>query len=324
MNPLLEIQDLKTYFDTRDGTVRAVDGVSLRLREGETLGVVGESGCGKTVLALSVMRLVPVPPGRYAGGRILFQDRDLLSLEERDMRAVRGGEISMIFQEPMTSLNPVLTVGDQVAEVLRLHRGLSRRETDREVLELFRLVRIPSPRERVDNYPHQMSGGMRQRVMIAMALACRPRLMLADEPTTALDVTVQAQIIDLIGKLKEETGTSVMLITHDLGVVAESADHAAIMYAGQIVEQGKVRGLFARPGHPYTRGLMASVPRLALAGEGKGFLPTIAGTVPDLFALPPGCRFQDRCPGAEGRCLEEEPPLEEREEGHFVRCWREP
>ncbi|HOP36470.1 MAG TPA: ABC transporter ATP-binding protein, partial [Syntrophales bacterium] len=233
MNPLLEIQDLKTYFDTRDGTVRAVDGVSLRLREGETLGVVGESGCGKTVLALSVMRLVPVPPGRYAGGRILFQDRDLLSLEERDMRAVRGGEISMIFQEPMTSLNPVLTVGDQVAEVLRLHRGLSRKETDREVLELFRLVRIPSPRERVDNYPHQMSGGMRQRVMIAMALACRPRLMLADEPTTALDVTVQAQIIDLIGKLKEETGTSVMLITHDLGVVAESADHAAIMYAGQ-------------------------------------------------------------------------------------------
>ena len=322
MNPLLEIQDLKTYFDTRDGTVRAVDGVSLRLREGETLGVVGESGCGKTVLALSVMRLVPVPPGRYAGGRILFQDRDLLSLEERDMRAVRGGEISIIFQEPMTSLNPVLTVGDQVAEVLRLHRGLSRRETDREVLELFRLVRIPSPRERVSNYPHQMSGGMRQRVMIAMALACRPRLMLADEPTTALDVTVQAQILDLVGKLKEETGTSVLLITHDLGVVAESAEHAAIMYAGRIVEYGTVRSLYARPFHPYTAGLLASVPRMSVGGKSR--LSVIPGTVPDLFDLPPGCRFRDRCPGPLRRCGEEEPELAELEEGHFVSCWREP
>ena len=323
MNPILEIQDLKTFFDTRDGTVRAVDGVSLRLNGGDTLGVVGESGCGKTVLSLSVMRLVPVPPGRYAGGRILFEGRDLLSLEEREMRAVRGKDISMIFQEPMTSLNPVLTVGDQVAEVLSLHRGMSRKEALREVLEMFRLVRIPSPGERLGNYPHQMSGGMRQRIMIAMALACRPRLMLADEPTTALDVTVQAQILDLIRKLKEETGTSVVLITHDLGIVAESADHAAVMYAGQIVEYGTVRRIFARPLHPYTRGLMASVPRLSPAGDRKGLLPAIAGTVPDLFDLPAGCRFRDRCPDALNNCREEEPRLVEREEGHFVRCWRE-
>jgi len=323
MDPILEIQDLKTFFDTRDGTVRAVDGVTLRLNKGDTLGVVGESGCGKTVLSLSIMRLVPVPPGRYAGGRILFEGRDLLSLEEREMRAVRGKDISMIFQEPMTSLNPVLAVGDQVAEVLRLHRGMSRKEALREVLELFRLVRIPSPDERIGNYPHQMSGGMRQRVMIAMALACRPRLMLADEPTTALDVTVQAQILDLIRKLKEETGTSVVLITHDLGIVAESADRAAVMYAGQIVEYGTVRRLFARPLHPYTRGLMASVPRLAPAGEGKGVLPAIAGSVPDLFDLPAGCRFRERCAGALRECGEEEPRLVEREEGHFVRCRRE-
>jgi len=323
MDPILEIQDLKTFFDTRDGTVRAVDGVTLRLNKGDTLGVVGESGCGKTVLSLSIMRLVPVPPGRYAGGRILFEGRDLLSLEEREMRAIRGKDISMIFQEPMTSLNPVLAVGDQVAEVLRLHRGMSRKEALREVLELFRLVRIPSPDERIGNYPHQMSGGMRQRVMIAMALACRPRLMLADEPTTALDVTVQAQILDLIRKLKEETGTSVVLITHDLGIVAESADRAAVMYAGQIVEYGTVRRLFARPLHPYTRGLMASVPRLAPAGEGKGVLPAIAGSVPDLFDLPAGCRFRERCAGALRECGEEEPRLVEREEGHFVRCRRE-
>ncbi|HQQ28426.1 MAG TPA: ABC transporter ATP-binding protein [Syntrophales bacterium] len=322
MEPLLEIRDLKTYFDTREGTVRAVDGVSLSLGRGDTLGVVGESGCGKTVLSLSVMRLVPVPPGRYAGGRILFEGRDLLELDEKRMRDIRGKDISMIFQEPMTALNPVLSVGDQIGEVFRVHRGMSRKEALREALEMLRLVRIPSPEERLSDYPHQLSGGMRQRVMIAMALACRPRLMLADEPTTALDVTVQAQILDLVGKLKEETGTSVLLITHDLGVVAESAEHAAIMYAGRIVEYGTVRSLYARPFHPYTAGLLASVPRMSVGGKSR--LSVIPGTVPDLFDLPPGCRFRDRCPGPLRRCGEEEPELAELEEGHFVSCWREP
>ncbi len=322
MEPLLEIRDLKTYFDTREGIVRAVDGVSLSLARGDTLGVVGESGCGKTVLSLSVMRLVPVPPGRYAGGRILFEGRDLLELDEKRMRDIRGKDISMIFQEPMTALNPVLSVGDQIGEVFRVHQGMSRKEALREALEMLRLVRIPSPEERLSDYPHQLSGGMRQRVMIAMALACRPRLMLADEPTTALDVTVQAQILDLVGKLKEETGTSVLLITHDLGVVAESAEHAAIMYAGRIVEYGTVRSLYARPFHPYTAGLLASVPRIA--GGGKSRLSVIPGTVPDLFDLPPGCRFRDRCPSPLRRCGEEEPELVELEEGHFVSCWREP
>ncbi|HQB30692.1 MAG TPA: ABC transporter ATP-binding protein [Syntrophales bacterium] len=322
MEPLLEIRDLKTYFDTREGTVRAVDGVSLSLGRGDTLGVVGESGCGKTVLSLSVMRLVPVPPGRYAGGRILFEGRDLLELDEKRMRDIRGKDISMIFQEPMTALNPVLSVGDQIGEVFRVHRGMSRKEALREALEMLRLVRIPSPEERLSDYPHQLSGGMRQRVMIAMALACRPRLMLADEPTTALDVTIQAQILDLVGKLKEETGTSVLLITHDLGVVAESAEHAAIMYAGRIVEYGTVRSLYARPFHPYTAGLLASVPRMSVGGKSR--LSVIPGTVPDLFDLPPGCRFRDRCPGPLRRCGEEEPELAELEEGHFVSCWREP
>jgi oligopeptide/dipeptide ABC transporter ATP-binding protein len=322
MEPLLEIRDLKTYFDTREGTVRAVDGVSLSIGRGDTLGVVGESGCGKTVLSLSIMRLVPVPPGRYAGGRILFEGRDLLALGEKQMRDIRGKDISMIFQEPMTALNPVLSVGDQIGEVFRVHRGMSRKEALREALEMLRLVRIPSPEERLSDYPHQLSGGMRQRVMIAMALACRPRLMLADEPTTALDVTVQAQILDLVGKLKEETGTSVLLITHDLGVVAESAEHAAIMYAGRIVEYGTVRSLYARPFHPYTAGLMASVPRVAESGKSR--LSVIPGTVPDLFDLPPGCRFRDRCPSPLRRCGEEEPELAELEAGHFARCWREP
>jgi oligopeptide/dipeptide ABC transporter ATP-binding protein len=322
MEPLLEIRDLKTYFDTREGTVRAVDGVSLSIGRGDTLGVVGEAGCGKTVLSLSIMRLVPVPPGRYAGGRILFEGRDLLALGEKQMRDIRGKDISMIFQEPMTALNPVLSVGDQIGEVFRVHRGMSRKEALREALEMLRLVRIPSPEERLSDYPHQLSGGMRQRVMIAMALACRPRLMLADEPTTALDVTVQAQILDLVGKLKEETGTSVLLITHDLGVVAESAEHAAIMYAGRIVEYGTVRSLYARPFHPYTAGLMASVPRVAESGKSR--LSVIPGTVPDLFDLPPGCRFRDRCPSPLRRCGEEEPELAELEAGHFARCWREP
>lgn len=322
MEPLLEIQDLKTYFDTRDGVVRAVDGVSIRLGRGDTLGIVGESGCGKTVLSLSIMRLVQVPPGKYAGGKILFEGRDLLGLDEEQMRAIRGRDISMIFQEPMTALNPVLSVGDQIGEVFRVHRGMSRKEALREALEMLRTVRIPSAEERISDYPHQMSGGMRQRVMIAMALACRPRLMLADEPTTALDVTVQAQILDLVSKLKEETGTSVILITHDLGIVAESADYAAIMYAGRIVEYGTVRSLYARPFHPYTAGLLASVP--SVARFGKSALPVIPGTVPDLFDLPAGCRFRDRCPVALGRCGEEDPELVEREEGHFVRCWREP
>jgi peptide/nickel transport system ATP-binding protein len=311
--PLLSVQDLKTAFHTDEGTVRAVDGVSFDLRDGQTLGIVGESGCGKSVTSLSIMRLVPDPPGVIERGRILFQGGDLLKLSEREMRRLRGNRISMIFQEPMTSLNPVHRVGRQIAEAVRLHRGVSRKEARERAVEMLDLVGIPAPRERVDAYPHELSGGMRQRVVIAMALACEPKLLIADEPTTALDVTIQAQILELLGRLKEEMGMSIVFITHDLGVVAELCDEVVVMYAGTVVERAPTRALYRDPLHPYTKGLLASVPGFGEAaaqapGE-KRRLPTIPGMVPDLRHLPRGCRYQDRCPLVEDRCREAEPPL---------------
>ncbi len=321
MPPILQIESLSTHFETARGSVKAVDGVDLRLDEGDTLGIVGESGCGKTVLALSIMRLVPRPPGRIVSGRVLFEGEDLLALTEEQMRRVRGKRISMIFQEPMTSLNPVFRIGDQVAETLRLHEGLSARDAHERAVEMLRLVGIPAPEQRVRDYPHQMSGGMRQRVMIAMALSCRPRLMLADEPTTALDVTIQAQILDLIQGLKQEVGTSVILITHDLGVIAEAAQQAAVMYAGWVVEQGPVGAIFSSPLHPYTVGLMNSIPRIGRGHAGDGYLSVIPGTIPDLLELPSGCKFRDRCPRAMSVCAERGPELVEKTPGHFVRCW---
>jgi len=317
MHPLLEIKDLRTYFETENGTVRAVDGVDLIVNEGDTLGVVGESGCGKTVLALSIMRLIPTPPGRIVSGEIIFDGTDIVRLKEDEMRSLRGKEISMIFQEPMTSLNPVFRVGDQIAEAIRQHLGLSREGALEKAVEMLGLVGMPSPKERIRDYPHQMSGGMRQRVMIAMALSCNPRLMLADEPTTALDVTIQAQIIELINKLKGEVGTSVIMITHDLGVIAEAAQNACVMYAGKVVEYCHVVGLFSSPLHPYTVGLMESIP----SGEG-GYLKTIRGAVPNLYELPSGCSFQDRCPDVMKICREKEPQLAEKSPGHQVRCWK--
>ncbi len=317
--PLLELVDLRTHFHTDDGVVRAVDGVSLDVRAGETLAVVGESGSGKSVTSLSILRLVAQPPGRYAGGEIRFRGKNLLALTEAEMRRIRGAQISMIFQEPMTSLNPVHTCGAQIEEVLRLHEGLSRADARARAIDMLRKVGIPSPEQRVDEYPHQMSGGMRQRVMIAMALACRPALLIADEPTTALDVTIQAQILELLRDLQRELGMAVLLITHDLGVVAEVADRVAVMYAGQVVEYGAVRDLFRGTAHPYTAGLLASRPRL---GGARERLRTIPGQVPDPADFPPGCRFHPRCPIAQARCRAELPPLTERGAGHHVRCWR--
>ena len=317
--PLLEVRDLCTHFFTDDGVVRAVDGVSYRLSAGETLAVVGESGSGKSVTSLSILRLVPSPPGRIVGGSIRFRGRDLLSLPESEMRAIRGREISMIFQEPMTSLNPVHTCGDQIAEVVRLHEKLGKAEARARAIEMLRLVGIPSPETRVDEYPHQMSGGMRQRIMIAMALVCRPAVLIADEPTTALDVTIQAQILDLLQRLRSEFGMAVLLITHDLGVVAETADRVAVMYAGQVVEQGDVRTVFRATRHPYTAGLLASLPRL---GGQAGRLRVIPGTVPDPAAFPSGCRFHPRCPIALERCRREVPELRAFTSDHEVRCFR--
>ena len=288
MEPILEVRGLRTHFETERGTVRAVDGVDLRVEAGRTVGVVGESGCGKSVLALSILRLVPSPPGRIAGGEILLNGRNLLALSEEEMRKIRGREISMIFQEPMTSLNPVFRVGEQIAEVFRLHQGMDRRQALAQSTEMLRRVGIPSPEKRVRDYPHQLSGGMRQRVMIAIALACRPRVMLADEPTTALDVTIQAQMIDLIAALRAETGAAVILITHDLGVVAEAAETVAVMYAGQIVEHDSVRDLFSTPLHPYTLGLMNSVPSINGPAGREAFLKAIPGVVPPLYDLPTG------------------------------------
>jgi oligopeptide/dipeptide ABC transporter ATP-binding protein len=293
--------------------------VSFTIQAGETLGLVGESGCGKTVTANSIMRLVPIPPGRIVGGEILFEDVDLLKLPASEMRKVRGNKISMIFQEPMTSLNPVFTVGDQVAEVIGLHQRLSQREIRERVIEAFRMVRIPAPESRIKDYPHQMSGGMRQRVMIAMALACHPKLMIADEPTTALDVTIQAQILDLMNKLKEETGASILFITHDLGVIAEMAQKVAVMYAGKIMEEADVDTLFAEPKHPYTIGLIHSIPILGI-GKKQRRLSTVAGVVPSLFQLPEGCLFHERCTLSQEECDRKEPPVIDLGNGHLVRC----
>jgi peptide/nickel transport system ATP-binding protein/oligopeptide transport system ATP-binding protein len=319
---VLEIRGLKTYFETGRGTIKAVDGVDLTLKKGDTLGVVGESGCGKTVLSLSIMRLVPKPGGKIVAGKIIFEGTDLLTLNESQMREIRGKDISMIFQEPMTSLNPVLKIGDQVSEVLRLHQGLSPADSLARAVEILRMVGIPAPEQRAGEYPHQMSGGMRQRVIIAMAIACRPRLILADEPTTALDVTIQAQILDILERLKDELDTSVILITHDLGVIAETARDVAVMYAGKIVELSPVKELFAEPLHPYSMGLLQSVPKSTKAKSEAGYLKAIPGTVPSLYSLPPGCSFQDRCSVAEVKCRREEPALTEFSPGHFARCWR--
>jgi peptide/nickel transport system ATP-binding protein/oligopeptide transport system ATP-binding protein len=317
--PLLEIENLKTFFFTRKGIVKAVDGVDLQINEGETLGLVGESGCGKSMTALSIMRLIPEPMGRIVEGTITFEGQDLTKLSETEMRSVRGNRISMIFQEPMTSLNPVFKVGHQIAEAVRLHQGLSSKEARERSIEMLRLVGIPSPETRVNEYPHQMSGGMRQRVMIAMALSCHPKLLIADEPTTALDVTIQAQILDLINRLKERVGSSILLITHNLGVVAEVAQSVGVMYAGHLVEYANVSRLFKDPKHPYTHGLFQSIPKRR-GREKRERLQAIPGFVPDLLGLPEGCKFQGRCLRAFHRC-NEPPPFIEVEPGHWVRCW---
>jgi oligopeptide/dipeptide ABC transporter ATP-binding protein len=322
MQPLLSIENLKTVFSTTRGDIRAVDGVSLSLDAGETLGVVGESGCGKTILALSIMRLIPAN-GRISEGRVLFDGRDLLSLPEDAMREKRGSDIAMIFQEPMTSLNPVLRIGDQIAEAIRLHQNVSAKEALTRSVGLLDEVGIPQPERRVKDYPHQLSGGMRQRVMIAMAMSCHPRLLLADEPTTALDVTIQAQILNLISNLKEKNNMAVILITHDLGVVAEAAQKVAVMYAGKIVETSDVENLFANPLHPYTRGLIESRPSgcSGMATDSDARLKTIRGTVPSLYELPSGCRFSERCDLVETVCRQAEPELVEIEKGHFAACF---
>ncbi|MFH1278706.1 MAG: ABC transporter ATP-binding protein [Candidatus Eisenbacteria bacterium] len=304
--PLLEIEGLRTRFDTEEGTARAVDSLSLVVNEGEVVGLVGESGCGKSVTALSILRLIPDPPGRIDGGRILFRGEDLLVLSEAEMGRVRGNRISMVFQEPMSALNPVLTIGLQVAEGLRRHRGLSKKDARREAVEMLRIVGIPDPEERSGDYPHRLSGGMRQRVLLAGALACRPELLIADEPTTALDVTIQAQILDLLRGMKERFGMALLLITHDLGVVAETADRVAVMYAGEIVEEASAESLFRSPRHPYTEALLRSLPRPGEAGP----LRSVAGSVPSAFNLPGGCRFHPRCPIAEDRCREAHPEME--------------
>ncbi|HEX5708884.1 MAG TPA: ABC transporter ATP-binding protein [Pyrinomonadaceae bacterium] len=320
MSHLLEVKDLRTHFPTRSGLVRAVDGVSFQVGEGELLGLVGESGCGKSITALSVMRLV-APPGKIVGGEIRFAGEDLLAASEARMREIRGDDIAMIFQDPMTSLNPVYTVGEQIAEALRLHRRLSRDAARRAAVDAMQEVAIPDPARRADDYPHQLSGGMRQRVMIAMALACDPRLLIADEPTTALDVTIQAQILELIDELRRTRNLAVLLITHDLGVVAEVADRVCVMYTGRIVEESPVEELFARPKHPYTEGLLKSVPKLTAAEVAKAVrLQTIEGTVPKPTNLPAGCHFAPRCPHVMPRCTEGDIPLYPLAGGVEVRC----
>jgi len=321
---VLQLDELQTHFFTPIGTVRAVDGVSYSLNSGETLGVVGESGCGKSVSALSILRLIASPPGRIVGGAIRFEGRNLLDLSEVEMEKVRGNEISMIFQEPMTSLNPLYTVGRQVAEAIALHQALSRREAWDRAVDMLRRVYIPEPERRAHAYPHQLSGGMRQRVMIAMALSCNPKVLIADEPTTALDVTIQAQILDLMRELQETFGTAIILITHDMGVVAENADRIVVMYAGRKVEEAASAELFDRPGHPYTRGLLASIPHLDAAardGARRARLNEIKGLVPSLFNLPSGCSFAPRCGLATERCREARPELEDHGAGHMIACW---
>ncbi len=322
---LLEVAGLQTFFFTRAGVLKAVDDVSFSLKRSETLAVVGESGCGKSMTALSIMRLVPDPPGRIVGGRILLEGLDLLKLDEAAMRRVRGNELSMIFQEPMTSLNPVLSIGEQIGEAIRLHHDLAESAVAAKSVEMLRLVRIPEPAQRAREYPHQLSGGMRQRAMIAMALACNPKVLIADEPTTALDVTIQAQILELMQDLQRELGTALILITHDLGIVAETAQRVIVMYAGRKVEEATVEALFEQPLHPYTRGLMASIPRLPSmrggAAEAGARLTEIAGMVPPLTNLPAGCVFAPRCPKADRQCIAEYPPYEEKRSGHWAACW---
>jgi peptide/nickel transport system ATP-binding protein len=324
--PLLMVDDLRTYFDLRQGVVKAVDGVSFSLAPQETLAIVGESGCGKSMTALSLMRLVPDPPGRIAGGSIKLAGTDLLALDEEAMRAVRGKDIAMIFQEPMTSLNPVMTIGGQIAEAVLLHEKVSRVQAWAKAVEMLRITHIPEPEQRAKEYPHQLSGGMRQRAMIAMALACNPKVLIADEPTTALDVTIQAQILDLIVDLQHKLGTAVILITHDLGVVAELAQRVIVMYAGRKIEEASVAELFARPQHPYTHGLMASIPRLPLMGgeteNNSDRLQEIPGMVPALSNLPSGCVFAPRCAHAEDRCRNRYPDYEEKRPAHWAACWR--
>jgi peptide/nickel transport system ATP-binding protein len=318
---LLDIKGLKTYFFTEEGVVRAVDGVDLHIDKGETLGVVGESGCGKTVTALSVMKLIPMPPGKIVAGQMLYEGRDLVTLPPAQMRKVRGKEISMVFQEPMTSLNPVFTIGEQIAEAVRLHEGLGRRAAMDKTVEMLKIVHIPNPERRVKEYPHQLSGGMRQRVMIAMALSCNPKLLIADEPTTALDVTIQAQILELLNELKAKLGMAVLLITHDMGVIAETAQRVMVMYAGKVVEEAPVKELFKEPLHPYTQGLLRSIPRIDTAATQKKRLEAIPGVVPSLLNLPKGCSFEPRCPHAKPVCKDQEPVLKEVRRGHKVSCW---
>ncbi len=321
---ILQIEDLQTHFFTAVGTIRAVDGVSYALKAGETLGVVGESGCGKSVTALSVLRLVANPPGRIVGGAIRFQGRNLLEVSETEMEGIRGNEISMIFQEPMTSLNPLYTVGKQIAEAVALHQGLNKRDAWDRAVDMLKRVYIPEPERRAHAYPHQLSGGMRQRVMIAMALSCNPKVLIADEPTTALDVTIQAQILDLMRELQETFGTAIVLITHDMGVVAENADRVVVMYAGRKVEEADATRLFDHPGHPYTRGLLGSIPHLdtaARSGARRPRLNEIKGMVPSLFRLPQGCTFAPRCGLASDQCRQVVPPLEEQRPGHWIACW---
>jgi len=317
---MLEIKGLKTHFKTDDGWLHAVDGVDIAIDAGETVCVVGESGCGKSVTAKTVMKLIDMPPGKIVDGQVLWQGRDLVPLSSQQMQAIRAKEIAIIFQEPMTSLNPVFTVGEQIAESLRLHEGLSRKDAMDRAVEMLRLVRIPTPERRVHDYPHQFSGGMRQRVMIAIALACKPKLLIADEPTTALDVTIQAQILDLMSELKDSMGMAVMLITHAMGVVAEVAQRVVVMYAGKVVEEAPVEALFASPRHPYTQGLIRSIPRIDLAATHKTRLEAIPGTVPKLIEPGEGCRFAGRCRHATDACRAATPPLREVAPGHKVAC----
>ncbi|MNB67744.1 Oligopeptide transport ATP-binding protein OppD [compost metagenome] len=318
VQPILKIENLHTHFFTEKGEVPAVDGVDLYINPGEVLGVVGESGCGKSVTSLSVLKLVPNPPGRIVDGRILFKGRDIVPMKEREMRKIRGNAVSMIFQEPMTSLNPLFTVGQQIIETVRLHQGISKKEAREHAVDMLRKVGIPRPESIIDEYPHQLSGGMRQRVMIAMSISCNPELLIADEPTTALDVTIQAQILDLIRRLNEEQGTAVMMITHDLGVVAEMCHRVAVMYAGKVVEEGTVRDIFKNPLHPYTQGLIASVPRM---DETRERLYSIPGNVPILSTSMQGCRFAPRCPHVMDICRQSLPELTLQDDRHSSRCW---
>ncbi len=319
---LLDVKNLKTYFFTDEGVVRAVDGVDLYVKQGETLGVVGESGCGKSVTALSIMKLIPQPPGKIVEGEILYNGVNLVDLPANRMRKIRGKEISMVFQEPMTSLNPVFTCGEQIAEALRLHEGLGRRDAMDKTVDMLKLVHIPNAERRVKEYPHQLSGGMRQRIMIAMALSCNPKLLIADEPTTALDVTIQAQILELLNELKAKLRMAVMLITHDMGVIAETAQRVVVMYAAKVAEEAPVADLFKEPLHPYTQGLLRSIPRIDLDAKERRRLETIPGTVPTLRGdIAAGCRFAPRCPFVKAVCTEKDPVLKEVKPGHKVSCW---